>query len=100
MNDHKGNGKIERLIRTVNERLRTNKVIILQKDNTGLSEMLYALRGAKGPNKPCPAELHNNRKFNNVKDIITTEPNKNYTVLDNGRKFSTGSVGLPRRAGV
>ena len=40
--DHRGNGKIERLIRTLNERLRTNIGIILKKDNSGLSEILYA----------------------------------------------------------
>ena len=49
--------------------------------------MLYALRGAKRPNKPCPAELHNNTKFTTVKDIITTKPNKNYTVLDSDNNF-------------
>ena len=42
--DHRGNGKIERLIRTLNERLRTNRNIILKKDKSGLSEILYALR--------------------------------------------------------
>ena len=35
VNDHKGNGKVERLIRTINEQLRTNKHIILKRDNTG-----------------------------------------------------------------
>ena len=83
INDHKDNGKVERLIRTINERLRTNQNIILDKDNTGLSEMLYALRGAKKPDKSCPAELQNKRKFTTIKDIITTKPNKNYNVLDN-----------------
>ena len=39
--DYRGNGKIERLIRTVNERLRANKQIILSKDKTGLSEIFY-----------------------------------------------------------
>ena len=51
LNDHKGNGNVEQLIRTINERLRANKNIILEKDNTGLSELLYALRGAKRPKK-------------------------------------------------
>ena len=44
---HRGNGKIERLIRTINDRLRTNKSIIVKKDNSGLSETLYALRTGK-----------------------------------------------------
>ena len=42
--DHRGNGKIERLIRTINERLRTNKQIVVQRDNSGLSKILFALR--------------------------------------------------------
>ena len=33
--DHKGNGKIERLIRTINERLRTNKEIVIKRDKSG-----------------------------------------------------------------
>ena len=41
--NHRGNGKIERLIRTINERLRTNKKIVSQ-DKSGLSEILFALR--------------------------------------------------------
>ena len=80
-------GKVERLIRTINERLRANKNIILEQDNTGLSEMLYALRSAKRPKKLCSAELHNNRKFTTVKDIITTKPNKNYIVSENNNNF-------------
>ena len=76
INDHKGNGKVERLIRTINERLRTNQNITLDKDNTGLSEMLYALRRAKKPDKSCPAELQNKRKYTTVKDIVTTKPKK------------------------
>ena len=42
--DHRGNGKVERLIRTINERLRTNKKTVLTKDHSGLSEILFALR--------------------------------------------------------
>ena len=42
--DHRGNGKIERLIRTINERLRTNKQIVVQRYNLGLSKILFALR--------------------------------------------------------
>ena len=42
--DHRGNGKIERLIRTINERLRTNKQVFLTKDKTGYSGILCSLR--------------------------------------------------------
>ena len=58
VHDHRGNGKVERLIRTINERLRANQRIVLDKDSTGLSEMLYALRTAPKENKISPAELH------------------------------------------
>ena len=95
VNDNKGNGKVERLIRTITKRLRINKNIILEKEITGLSEMLYALREAEKPNKPCPAELHNNKKLTTVKDIITTKPNKNYTVLDNDNNFQLEISNFP-----
>ena len=44
MRDQRGIGKMERLIRTINERLRTNKNLVLKKDKPGLSEILYAQR--------------------------------------------------------
>ena len=79
---------MERLIRTINERLRANQRIVLDKDNTGLSEMLYALRTAPKENKISPAELHTSRKFTTVKDIITTKPiQHNYNVSDNDNNF-------------
>ena len=95
VNDCKGNGKVERLIRTINERLRTNQNIILDKDNTGLSEMLYALRGAKKSDKSCPAKLQNKRKYTTVKDIITTKSNINYNVSDNDNTFQLEMSDFP-----
>jgi len=41
--DHRGNGKVERMIRTINERLRTNREIIVERGNQGISEILFAL---------------------------------------------------------
>ena len=38
--DHKGNEIAARLIRTVSERLRASKGIIVRKDNSGLSETI------------------------------------------------------------
>ena len=88
MYDHRGNGKVERLIGTVNERLRANKKIVLNKDNTRLSELLYALRTAPNENEKSPAELHTGRKFISVKDIITTKPKQpNDIVSDNDSTF-------------
>ena len=52
--DHKGNGKIEQLIRTINDRLRTNRRIILNKDKSGMSEILYSLRISKKGTENCP----------------------------------------------
>ena len=67
--EHRGNGKIERCIRTLTERLRTYKRILLEKDNTGLSENLSALRTAKS--KPVsPAEQQLGRNHNTVGDLL------------------------------
>ena len=71
--DHRGNGKIERLIRTINERLRTNQNIIVKKDNSGLSEVLYALRTGKKADGKSPFEKQFGREPNTVKSNIVSE---------------------------
>ena len=96
VHDHRGNVKVERLICTINERLRANQRIVLDKDNTGLSEWLYALRTAPKENKISPAELHTSRKFTTVKDIITTKPiQHNYNVSDNDNNFELTMSDIP-----
>ena len=88
MRDHRGNGKIERLIRTINERLRTNKNIVLKKDKSGLSEILYALRmGEKADGKPSFENLYG-RKPNTVKSNIVDKI-KGVSEVDPGIKLST-----------
>ena len=90
MLDHKGNGKIERLIRTINERLRTNKQIIHTKDKSGLSEILYSLRVNKKKDGSSPFEKHMGRKPNTVKsnlvrgfmDISEQDPNLDFSPSD------------------
>ena len=72
--DHRGNGKIERLIRTVNERLRTNKQVVLRKYKSGLSEILFALRLNKQKEKESPFKQQFGREPNTVKSIIIEKP--------------------------
>ena len=79
VNDHKGNGKVERLIRTINERLRANKNIILEKDNAGLSELLYALRSAKRPINF--AQQNYTTTGNSLRSKILLLPNQTKTTL-------------------
>ena len=86
--DHRGNGKIERLIRTINERLRTNKNIVLKKDNSGLSEISYALRMGEKADGKSPFEKLYGRKPNTVKSNIVDKI-KGVSVVDPGLKFST-----------
>ena len=88
--DHRGNGKIERLIRTINERLRTIKQIILTKDKSGLSEILYSLRVNKKKDSSSPFEKHMGRKPNTVKSnlvrgllyISEQDPNLDFSPSD------------------
>ena len=68
--DHRGNGKKERLIRTINERLRANKQIVITKDSSGLSEILYALRISKKKDGKSPFEKPLGRKPNTVKSSV------------------------------
>ena len=65
--DHRGNGKIERLIRTINERVRANKQIVITKDKSGLSEILYALRISKKKDGKSPFEKQLGKEPNTVK---------------------------------
>ena len=65
--DHRGNGKVERMIRTINERLRTNKKILISKDKNGISNILFALRSEKGPDGKSAFEKQNGRKPNTEK---------------------------------
>ena len=45
--DHRGNGNVERMIRTINERLRTNYEILISEDKSGSSNILFASRSGK-----------------------------------------------------
>ena len=86
--DHRGNGKIKRLIRAINERLRTNKNIVLKKDKSGLSENLYALRMREKADGTSPFEKLYGRKPNTVKSNIVDKI-KGVSEVDPGLKFST-----------
>ena len=88
MRDHRGNGKIERLIRTINERLTTNKNIVLKRDKSGLSEILYALRMGKKASGKSPFESLYGRKPNTVKSNIVVKI-KSVSEVDQKIKFST-----------
>ena len=68
--DHSGNGKLERLIRTINERLRTNKQIVLKRDNSGLSEIQFAPRMYPAKNGKSPYERYTGKEPNTVKKEI------------------------------
>ena len=72
IDDHRGNGKIERLIRNKNERLRTNKQIVLQRDHSGLSEILFALRMYPTRNGKSPYEKYVGIKPNTIKKLVTS----------------------------
>ena len=56
--DYRGNGKVERMIRTINGRLRINKEVVISKETTGLSKILFALRSEKGADGQSAFERH------------------------------------------
>ena len=68
--DHRGNGKAERMIRTINERLRTNKKIVVEHETSGLSKILFALRSEKGVDGKSAFEKHMGRKPNTLKSAM------------------------------
>ena len=71
--------------------------MVLEKENTGLSEILYALRNAPKSNNQSPAELQLGRKLTTIKDIITTKPTTNRnTVSDNDSNLELEMSVFPR----
>ena len=74
--DYRGNGKIERMIRTINERLRTIKQIIVTKDQSGLSDILFALRINKtkdGSSPFAPFEKKMGKEPNTVESNLVSK---------------------------
>ena len=68
--DHRGNGKIERLIRTINETLRVNKQIVVRNDNSGLSEVLFALRMYLSTKGKSAYEKYTGKESNTIKKLV------------------------------
>ena len=72
--DHRGNGKVERLIRTINERISAEKTINTEKGNAGLNRLLFALRTAATTNGSSLFENVFGQKPNTIKKIIIEKP--------------------------
>ena len=68
--DHRGNGKVERLIRTVNERLRASPEILKEKKNKLFYELVTALRQNKKRDGISPFEKQTGRKPNSITSIL------------------------------
>ena len=62
------------MIRTINERLRTNKKIVLERDHSGLSDILFGLRMNAGHNKLSPFERHYGRKPSTILNNLVCKP--------------------------
>ena len=58
------------MIRTINERLRTNKNILVSKDKSGISNILFALRSEKGTDGTSAFVRQNRRNPNTLKTRI------------------------------
>ena len=62
--------KIERLIRTINQRLRTNKEIVAKRDKSGLSEILFALKMNPSRTVKSPFEKYTGLEPNTIKKLM------------------------------
>ena len=60
----------QKMIRTINERLRTNKNILVSKDKSGISNILFALRSEKGIDGKAAFVRQNGRNPNTLKTRI------------------------------
>ena len=62
-----GNGNFERCIRSTTT---TNKRIVLERDKSGLSEILFSLHTARGHNDQSPAEMQMGRPHKIIGDLL------------------------------
>ena len=69
LKDHRENGKVKRMIRKVNERLRTEK-IVLERWNNGLSSILFALRSEIGKDGKSVFGRYKGHKPNTLKSAM------------------------------
>ena len=58
------------MIRTINERLRTNRKIVVELEKSGLSNILFALRTEKGADGKSAFEKHVGRKPKTLKSTM------------------------------
>ena len=80
-------------MRTINERLRTNKKVIITKDKSGLSEILFALTKNPSAKRRSPHECYTGLELNTIKRIVTNKSqfnSENPEVELTGEDFETG----------
>ena len=68
--DHRGSGRVERLIRTINERLRGNPEKMTDRKNKLFYEMVATLRQSQKRDGKSPFEKMTNRKPNRITIIL------------------------------
>ena len=80
--DHRGNEKIERLIRTMNERTLAEQFNINQKGNAEITSFLFALRTTAATNSSSPFDKVFGQKPNTIKNLLVEKP-KSCLEIDN-----------------
>ena len=63
--DHRGNGKVERMIKTLNKRLRVDNKVVLERENKSLSRILFTLRTEFGKDGKSAFERHKKQQAEN-----------------------------------
>ena len=71
--DHRGNEKVERLIRTVNERLRGNPELLAERQKQLFYQLVVVLRSSKGKDGKSSFERHTGRKRNTITSILVKQ---------------------------
>ena len=83
--DYGCNGKIERCLHILSDRIRAKYRVVLECSNTGLSEILFVLKTARGDRQRSAAELHLGRKLKELGDLLKP---RNLFFDSKSKKFS------------
>ena len=73
LKDHRGNGKVERMIGTINERLRVDNRVVLEGKNKNLSRIFFAVRTEIGKYGKSAFECHKKQKPNTPKTAMVND---------------------------
>ena len=91
--DHRRNAKIERIIRTIKERIRAEKSNLTEKGHSEITRLLFALRTTAATNNSSPFDKVFGQKPNTTKNLLIEKPK---SCLENDNTLQLSPEDFPK----